>query len=133
MVRLEDRTARFDREGHDGRDVDGLFLKPDLAAGYPGNLQQVVDQLGHLAHLVVDDVAGPAQVGVVRTELLHDLDGIADRGQRVAQLVTQHRQKLVLARVGLGQLPRRRLAVEKGGLRPLPLGDLPLIILDVAR
>ena len=36
-------TARFDREGHDRRHVDGLFLEPDLAAGYSGNLEQVVD------------------------------------------------------------------------------------------
>ena len=132
MVSLEHRTARFDREGHDRRDVDGLFLKPDLTAGYSRNLEQVVDQLSHLSHLVVDDVAGPAQVGVVRTALLHDLDGIADRGQRIAQLVTQHGQKLVLASIGFGELPRRRLAVEKGGLGPLPLGDFPLITFDIA-
>ena len=68
MVSLEHRTARFGREGHDRRDVDGLFLKPDLAAGDSRDLEQVVDQLSHLPDLVVDDVAGPAQVGVVRTD-----------------------------------------------------------------
>src|SRR5208282_2569328 len=53
---------------------------------------------------MVDHVAGPAEGMVVRTALLHDLDGIANWCQGVAQLVSQHRQKLVLAGVGLGQL-----------------------------
>ncbi len=133
MMRLDDRTAGFDRVGHDGCDVDGLFLEPDLAAGDPGNLQQFVDQLGQLAHLVVDDIAGPAQVGIVRTALLHDLDGVADRGQRVAQLVAQHRQKLVLADIGLGQLPCLGLARSQRGFRPASLHDLAPMTLDVAR
>ena len=34
-------------------------------------------------------------------EHLQDLDGVADRGQRVAQLVGEHRQELVLAAVVL--------------------------------
>ena len=125
-------TAGFDRVGHDGRHVDRLFLEPDLAAGDSGNLEQVIDQVSHLANLVVDHVAGPAQVGVVRAALLHDLDGVADRGQGVAQLVAQHGQELVLARVCLGQLARLRLAVPQGRLRPLSLGDFPLVVLDIA-
>src|SRR5208337_4913044 len=53
---------------------------------------------------MVDYVAGPAEGRVVGTALLHDLDGIANWSQGIAQLVSQHRQKLVLAGVGLGQL-----------------------------
>ncbi len=133
MVRLEHGTTRFDRERHDRRDVDGLFLEPNLTAGYSRNLEQVVDQLSHLSHLVVDDIAGPAQVRVLRTALLHDLDRVANRGQGIAQFVTQHGQKLVLASISFGEFPGRRLAVEKRGLGPLTLGDFSLVTFDIAR
>ena len=48
-------------------------------------------------------------------------DGAADRRQRVAQLVCQHGQELVLAAVGLGQLlqPAPQLV-----LQALPIGDV---------
>ena len=37
-------------------------------------------------------------------ELAEELDGVADGGQRVPQLVGEHRQELVLAAVGLQPL-----------------------------
>ena len=115
---VDGRTARLDREGHDGRDVNRLLLEPDLAAGHPRDLLQVVNQLAELAQLVVDHVAGPAQVGVVHAALLHDPQGIADRGQGIAQLVTQYGQELVLAGIGLGELPDPGLAATEVVLEP---------------
>ena len=52
---------------------------------------------------------------------LSELDGVADGGERVAQLVGEHGQELVLAAVGLRQLgePSPELL-----LQPLPLGDV---------
>ena len=46
---------------------------------------------------------------------------VADRRERVAQLVGQHRQELVLAAVRLGQVGRELAQVV---LQPLPLGDV---------
>ena len=48
-------------------------------------------------------------------------DGVADRRERIAQLVRQHRQELVLAAVRFGQV-RRQLAQVV--LQPLALGDV---------
>ena len=47
--------------------------------------------------------------------------GVADRRQRVAQLVRQHRQELVLAAVGLGQIRRQAAQVV---FQPLSLGHV---------
>ena len=63
---------------------------------------------------VITRLVGRAQLAVGRSRLLDDLDGVQDRRQRVAQLVGQHGQELVLAPVGVPQLL----------LGPLPLGDV---------
>ena len=118
---IDDRAAGLHRVGDDRGDVDRLLLQPDLAPGDARDLQQVVDELRHLPHLVVDHVAGPAERGVVRAALLHDLDGVADRGQGIAELVAEHRQELVLARVGLGELAGVPAELV---LQPLPLREV---------
>ena len=48
--------------------------------------------------------------------------GVTDRRQRVAQLVAEHGQELVLAAVGLGQLLSVAFQLL---LQPLALGDVP--------
>ncbi len=103
-MRVDDRPAGLHRVGDDGGDGDDFLMKADLAPGHPGNFQQIVNELCELPRLMVDHVARPAEGMVFRTALLHDLDGIANGGQRVAQLVPQHRQELVLAGVSLTQL-----------------------------
>jgi hypothetical protein len=64
-------------------------------------IQQVIDQPDHLPNLTPHDVRCPLdglRVGVAASE---QGEGIAERGQRVAELVPQHGQELVLAAVGL--------------------------------
>ena len=103
-VSIDDRAAGLHGVGDDHGHIDHFLLEPDLAPGDPGDLQQIVHKLRQLLDLVVDHVASPAKGRVFRPALLHDLDGVADRGQGIAQLVAEHRQELVLAGVGLGQL-----------------------------
>ena len=86
---------------NDLSDVDRLFAELDLAAGDPRDVEQVVDQADHLLHLAGDHVARPAEVSAVQSRLLKDLDGVADRGQGVAELVGEHRQEFVLPAVVL--------------------------------
>ena len=81
---IDGRSAGLHGEGHDRRDIHRLLLEPDLAAGDPGDLLQVVNQMAELAQLVVDHVAGPAEVGVIHAVALHDPQGVADRGQGIA-------------------------------------------------
>ena len=51
------------------------------------------------------------QLLVVGRRRVQDLDGVEDRRQRIAQLVRQHRQELVLAAIGLAQLLLGALAL----------------------
>ncbi len=85
-----------------------------LVAVDAGDVEQVVDQPDHVAELPLHHVPGLGDgVGVAGREP-HHLQAVAQRGQRVAQLVGQQREELVLAAV---RLPERLLG-------PLPLGDV---------
>ena len=61
------------------------------------NIQQVIDQAGHVFDLAGDDVACLSNTLLAQSGHFEHLRGGADGGQRVAQFVRQHRQKLVLA------------------------------------
>ena len=59
-----------------------------------------------------------------RRRMAEDLQGVADRGQRVAQLVGEHREELVLAAVGLLGPPARGRSRGRTG-RPSPAPPRP--------
>ena len=84
----------------DRPDVHDLLLELDLPARDAGDVQQVVDEPGQVLHLAFDDLRRPFMVLSSRGSL-QDLSGIADRRQRISELVGEHRQELVLAPVGL--------------------------------
>ena len=71
------------------------------------------------------DSSGVALVGEPE-----DLDGAEDRRQRIAQLVREHRQELVLAAVGLLQLPQRALALVDVDQRADPFADRAVGVAD---
>ena len=71
----------------------------DLALVDARHVEQVVDEPRQLVDLALGDVHGPGQLGLVRRDLADHLDRVADRRQRVAQLVREHREELVLAPV----------------------------------
>ena len=77
---------------------------------------QVVDQPGEVLDLPLHHRAH-----VLRrrrssaSPSLQDVQGVADRGQRVAELVGEHRQELVLAAVGLLQALLLLLVGQVGG------------------
>ena len=77
----------------------------------PGDIQEVVDQPGHLRDLPFDDVDRTLEIGVGRTAQLEIAGRVADGGQRIAQLVPEDRDELVLAAVALRALLLRSLAV----------------------
>ena len=54
-------------------------------------------------------------------EHLGKLDGVRDRGDRIPELVGEHRQELVLAPVRPGELGQPSLELR---LQPLPLRDV---------
>ncbi len=144
---IDGRPRRLDRPGDDRPDQHRLALQRDDAAGDPRHVEQVVDQVDQVLDLTLDDVAGrrPLRFGqLLQAQQLH---GGADRRQRIAQLVGQHRQELVLAlgrflegagrrleggrplhdprlELGVEALQRPRLAIEVGEHADLGPQDL---------
>ena len=67
-------------------------------------IEQIVDQAGQLADLALEHAERRATLSASPPPMRKTLHGVADRGQRVAQLVRQHGQELVLAAVGFRQI-----------------------------
>ena len=77
----------------------GSRCELDLAARDARDVEQVVDQARQVPHLALDDRA-LAFAGVDAAQA-HQLQRGQDRRQRVAQLVAEHGQELVLGAVGV--------------------------------
>src|SRR3569623_3476249 len=83
------------------RELHGPTIELDLVAGNARDIEQVVDQTREVLDLAFDDpvLACPRAVALQ----LHQLNGGEDRRERVAQLVAEHREEVVLRAVrGLG-------------------------------
>jgi hypothetical protein len=76
--------------------LDWRIVKADLAARDAGDIQQFVDQPGEMRDLAFDDVLGPTHARFVEVESAQHIGGIADGCQRVAQLMRQHGEELIL-------------------------------------
>ena len=88
-----------------------LACEADLAAGDARDVEQVVDQARQLAAPGGRSTsAAQSASGSSGATWRITFDGVADRRQRVAQLVGQHRQELVLAPVAPAAAPRSRAA-----------------------
>ena len=90
--------------------LDRLLAEFQLARGDAGHVQQVIDQPHDLIHLPLHQGVG-LLVGLRVGGEAEDLQGVADRGERVAKLMGQHGEELVLAAVGVPQRLFRALAV----------------------
>ena len=95
------------------RQVQPLAAHLDLAQRDARDVHQVVDQLLEVAHVAPDHRDAPVALAL-QLRRARDGDRAADGRQRIAQLVREHRQELVLAPVG----------VEQPGLGHLPRGDV---------
>ena len=101
-------TALLDDVGQEHARAAQLHLVPADA----GDVEQVVDQPDHVPELPLHHGAGLGDgVGVAAGEP-HDLQAVAERGERVAQLVGQQREELVLAPVGLPERLRGRASAR---------------------
>src|ERR1700716_2145821 len=108
--RLHGLHGARDQHGELGR----LLGQVDSAARDARHIEQVVDQAREMRELPLDHVPRPAQLWIGNRLHAHELHCIENRRQRIAQLVREHREKLVLVAV-------RRL---QRLFRPGPLGDL---------
>ena len=83
--------------------IDVLFLQLDFAATDSGHVQQLVDEAGHQANLPVHHSPYFLHLLGVFVDHRPKLKCIADGCQRVPQLVSQDRQKVVFLPTGLQQ------------------------------
>ena len=113
------RRASIERAGN----LDGVIDRIELSSTVSfrssilprviaGDVEQVVDQAGHVPDLALDDRESPVDVRRVDVGRSEDQQGIQDRSQRVAQLVGQHGEEFVLAAVGLLGFGAGRLLAE---------------------
>ena len=95
---LEQRAGHLDRLRDHLGELDELGLQLDLAARDARDVEQVVDQPRQVVDLALDDGALALRARLAAQP--HQLQRRQDRRQRVAQLVAEHRQELVLRAVG---------------------------------
>ena len=66
------------------------------------HVEQVVEQPRHVPDLPLDDLVAPADLRLASRRPMRAMcGGLADRRERIAELVREHREELVLAPVGL--------------------------------
>ncbi len=95
----DERPARLDAVPDDLGEIDFLALQDDLSPHDPGNIQKIVHEARQMARLAIDHRARPVELRVAGRMQAQDLHGAADRRQRIAQLVSEHREELILALV----------------------------------
>ena len=100
---IDQRARGFDRHVDDGLEIDVVLLELELAARDARHVEQVVEQQRHALHLARDDFAAPLALAFIGGVGVEDAHRVADRRQRIAQLVRQRREEFVLAAVGLEQ------------------------------
>ena len=115
---LDQRAARFDRTVHHGRQLHSLLAKFELATGNPAHVHQVINQSDQLRHLAFHHAAGLFRRLRLPTRKPNQLQASANRGEGIAQLVGQRRQKLVLAAIGFRQVGDQLMQLA---LHPLAL------------
>ena len=96
------RLRGLDRELQTSADIDHFALQLDAALRDPGHVQQVVEQSTKMHGLPLDD-ADERPLTLVLYESRQQLRGVGDRRDRIAQLVREHGEKLVLAAIGVFQ------------------------------
>src|SRR5436190_1332398 len=109
LLRLGVGTHRVERRLGDGREIDRPGIEDELPGRDARHVQELLDQL-RLRDRAPLDRLDPAR-GPLRVELAaaQQARPHANRAERRAQLVRQHRHELVLQPVGLAQVARALL------------------------
>ena len=97
---LRDQPIRIGGSACDLDQVGPLELNLQASGRDSRDIKQVVDQSGHMRHLTLEDRHDRA-CHSRHVDRSQQLERIADRCQRVAQFVGQHRQEILLATIGL--------------------------------
>jgi hypothetical protein len=103
VARLAGRAHGVERRMDRGRDRHVLDRELDVPTGDPRHVEQVVDQPAQVLELARRDRAGLARRCAEPRAHRHHANRRRQARHRVAQLVAEHREELVLAPVGLAQ------------------------------
>ena len=127
LRRLDRRPQRVHRARHQLAKLDALGVELNLAMADARDVQQVVHHPADVAQLTIEHLVCPLRRLRVQVLRAHHLDDVGNGGERVAQLVGQHGDELVLALVGgaephLGLLQRRDVEGGAGIPGKLPRG-----------
>ena len=118
---FDERPDGLDGVVHDRGELERLLSKLDLSERDATHVEQVVHEPHHVADLALHHVgAGGDDRGVIAGQA-HDPERVADRRERVPQLVRQHREELVLSPVGVGEVGGEAAQLR---LEASPLGDV---------
>ena len=102
---LDQGTSGGHRPVDDPAEVDHFPAKLDFPTVDPGDVHQVLHQAAHGLDLALEHLEEPAIFQVVTFEgMAQEVHRVRDRDHRVAELVSQHRQELALAAVGVLEL-----------------------------
>ena len=90
---------RLDGAADDGGEIDALLAQLDLAAGDARHFHQIVHEPDHVVDLPLHHVVRAARAAP-SWPAMRRMQRVVNRRQRVAQLVRERRQELVLAPIG---------------------------------
>src|SRR6185312_17546694 len=120
---LEQRLARFERRAHHLVEEDEITTQFDLATSNATDIQEIVDEAYEMLHLPLHHLTGPLERGIRGGDQAQNLDAVTDGRKRVTQLVSQRREKVIFASIGVSQRGRRvgqpLLIFPKRELHPL--------------
>src|SRR5262245_36185163 len=102
MRSVNERPARFHRAPQHTFQLYEFFAQCDLAASNPRHFHQIIHQANHMLHLSLHhlDHAAIESTGGLNPE---NMQGILNRGERVAEFVSEDREELVFAAARLAQ------------------------------
>src|SRR5262249_60195047 len=94
----------------------------DLAGDDARDVEQIIDDAREMMNLAADDLARARRRAVATRGARQHVCGAADGAQRIAELVAEHREELVLRAIGSFRLRTGRLlpAEQAGVLDPPP-------------
>src|SRR5215813_8759076 len=103
LARVNEGTAGFESPRDHLHQIKFLFPQGDLALSDARYVKQIVNEPGQVLYLPLNHPPRPFELLDRKVGAVENPHSVEDRSERVAKLVRQHRQKLVLAPVGLSE------------------------------
>jgi len=76
---LDQSSRRLNRAPYAIAQVERFAAQFQGTAGYPGNIEQVIDQARYMPDLPLQDVAHPGDTRIIDADVIQDLGSVDDR------------------------------------------------------